>query len=157
VNIDAAVARNVEHFLGQQQPISGDDHHIVRRFAQRIDGCARFGWIFAVTAQRGWLGHRQTVLEGITLDSTCLQLHSTPGRAIRLRQNERDRKPGRIDRGERRGREFRRTGKDDAQRMCHGFQRGRAAHIAWASFFIFVLMRVCLSGERYSTNTRPIK
>ena len=127
MDIDAAVARNVEHLLGQQQPISGDDHHIVRRCSQRFDGRPRFGGILAVTPQRRRLSHRQAVLEGIALDRAGLQLHSAPGRAIRLGENECDGKTRRIDGGERGGRELRRTGKYDAQRMCHEFERICAA------------------------------
>lgn len=82
---------------------------------QQIERGDGFGRILARAAQRRRLRDGHAALERIALHGARLQLHPAAGGTIRLRQYERDGKTGLMDRGERRRREFRRAGKNDAQ------------------------------------------
>ena len=70
------------------------------------------------------------------------------GRAIRLGEDESHVVPGEHDRLEGGDREGWRAGEDDAQ--------GRQAALRWR-FFSLARIRFCLSSERCSTKTRPVR
>src|SRR6185369_1799542 len=77
--------------------------------------CGRLIWVLAVQPQTARLRDGQAMLQRELLDRGGLQLHAATGRAIGLRQDQRNLKAGAIQALERHPCELRGSREDDAQ------------------------------------------
>ncbi len=95
VQVDTAHARPVEPLAGQQQPIRDDDHEVRTLAGRRLGG----------PPQRRGLRERQAELERDSLDRRRREAAAPAGRAVGLREHERDASTRRNDGTKRRNRE----------------------------------------------------
>ena len=152
VDVEAAQARQVQRPLLQDQAIGGHHHHVGGGGEQGVARSGRLVGILAIQAQAVRLAHRDAVLLRQLLDGRGLQLHAATGRAVRLGEHDGHVEPGGQDRGQ----GF--AGKLGRARKRHLHARGHQAPCSsrWRLTSL-VLMRLRLSGDRYSTNTLPLR
>ena len=136
----------VEHPLGQDQAIGHHHHGVGARLGNRLLRRLGLVGVFAVQAQAVGLGQGQAVVKGKLFDGRGLQLHAAPGRPVGLGEHQGDSVASLVKRLQRAAGKLGRARKDQPQR----------ASSRWA-LSILVLMRLRLRGDRYSTNTLPIK
>ncbi len=119
VDIQAAAGRQVQHPLRQDQPI-GRDHHDIRRDGQQL--VARLGGFVGVApvqAQAARLRDRNAGGQRRLLDQAGRELEPAPGRAVGLRQDQRNRMAGRQDGFQRKAGKIGRTSKNNAHRVSY--------------------------------------
>ena len=144
--MDIQAIHLIQHPLRQDQTVGRDDHHFGSRSLNRLFGSRSFFREFAVQTQAAGLGNRHVVRQRIGFNGRGLQLQATTGRPVRLSEHQHDLMPGRVQTLQRHAGKLRRARKNDPQ----------ARSSRWA-LSILVLMRLRLSGDRYSTNTLPIR
>ena len=86
MNVDRAVRRRLEHGWRQKQPIRGDHHGVG---PHRTQARRHFRW-----AQAFGLKNFKAARVRESLHRAWLAPHAAAGRAVRLRQNQRDFMPG---------------------------------------------------------------
>ena len=162
VDVHAAQPWQIQHPLRQDEPVGGHHHHIGAGSQQSLAGCFGIFRVFAIQAQAAWLGHGDVVRQGALLHGRGLQLHAAPGGPVGLRQHQHHIKARCVQLLQCHAGKFGRACKHHPHACGRGHQR-RPPDSAWwrsssfCSFTSLVLMRLRLSGDRYSTNTLPIR
>ena len=153
VDVQAAVARQIEHPLRQDQAVGGHHHRIGARRDKQIMGQARVLGVLAIPAQAARLRERQAMALRALLDGRSLQLHAAPGRAIGLGQHQRHFMP-RIDQGlQRHPRELRRARENDA----HALPPQRAGSKSPRISSVNITRRTTPSGSRCTCAWRGVR
>ena len=122
MDIQAAVARRVQHLLRQNQPVGRHHHHIrIYRTQQRQS--------LIVAAQLGGLGNGQPQIQRRLFYRRCLLLHAAAFWAVGLGEDERDVKSGGGNGAQGGGGKIGRSGKDDFHRyrLSEGLDKVQAA------------------------------